>query len=242
MRRYWNNELFLDFYKEKKGNQGIKAKGESERVFNNNYNISLFFNLLDFSRTCYDMQGCFSFTLHMSFFKVIFPQIFKWTWIWHYAHALISYSPTHSLHNIFWMEILVQIFLNTYMHNIFWMKISEKLLKILNKLVGASVSFFLLANFCLTSTWKIWFQPIQRIFYRQNGPNLDEKNSVVGPNAEYGWSSLKNIIGYWMAICWYASLVCWFLVGGLLVPTSVGWLFDFFFFITLGLGFSNFRD
>jgi hypothetical protein len=37
-------------------------------------------------------------------------------------------------------------------------------------------------------------------------------------------------------------LVCWFLVGGLLVPTSVGWLFDFFFFITLGLGFSNFRD
>jgi len=68
----------LTFTRKKK--KGTKAKSLKERVKefffnnnnNNNNNIALFFNLLDFFRSCYDMQGCFSFTLHMSFFKVYF--------------------------------------------------------------------------------------------------------------------------------------------------------------------------
>jgi hypothetical protein len=69
------------------------------------------------------------------------------------------------------------------------MKISEKLLNILIKMVAASV-FFFIGKFWSNFNLKNMISTHSKKFcYRQNGPNLsdlDEKNSVVGPNAEYG--------------------------------------------------------
>jgi hypothetical protein len=66
----------LTFARKKKGTGQKRQKERVREVFfnNNNNNIALFFNLLDFSRSCYDVCKVAS-PLHFTclFFKVYFP-------------------------------------------------------------------------------------------------------------------------------------------------------------------------
>ncbi len=58
-------------------------------------------------------------------------------------------------------------------------------------------TFLLLANFRQIPTWKIWFQPIGRIFHEKYGPNLpdfEEKKFYQSPDFQY---IAKNVEGFW---------------------------------------------
>jgi len=62
------------------------------------------------------------------------------------------------------------------------MKIYERF-KLWSLLFGPT--FLLLANFHQIPTWKIWFQPIERIFHERNSPNLPDFEKKILPIARF---------------------------------------------------------